>query len=134
MKESKELSEEKETQSDSGKVQGQKARPATSINISGFDLVKTCSGCPEQYDVYLGVNQVGYLRLRHGYFRADVPSCGGKTVYQAHPSGDGYFMDWERAGYLNAAVAAIAAELQATSVPSAPKSDDASGVSKEETI
>ena len=44
-----------------------------------FRLEMTCFACPEQYDVYLEDEKVGYLRLRHGHFRCDVPDCGGKS-------------------------------------------------------
>lgn len=67
-------------------------------------LVKTCGACPEQYDVFLGDDQIGYLRLRHGTFRADYR---GGTVYVGHPDGDGIFTDSERHEYLNAACHAI---------------------------
>lgn len=42
-----------------------------------FILEQTCYAYPEQYDVFLDGKQVGYLRLRHGYFRCDYPNCGG---------------------------------------------------------
>ena len=77
------------------------------INVGGCFLIKTCSSCPEQYDVYKGKVQIGYLRLRHGAFRADYPDCGGETVYEASPKGDGEFEDDERDGYLATAVAAL---------------------------
>lgn len=80
--------------------------------IDGYRLELTCGACPEQYDVYRGPLQVGYLRLRHGEFRADVPDCGGETVYEAEPEGDGEFTDTERDGYLRAAVAAIDAAFK----------------------
>jgi hypothetical protein len=70
--------------------------------------VLTCFACPEQYDVFDGRGEkVGYLRLRHGWFRADVPCCGGETVYEAEPNGDGIFDEDERYGYLSEAVAEI---------------------------
>lgn len=37
----------------------------------GLRLGRTCYACPEQYDLKLGDRCVGYLRLRHGHFRAD---------------------------------------------------------------
>lgn len=77
--------------------------------IDGIKLVLTCGACPEQYnafDVQTG-KQVGYLRLRHGGFRVDVPDCGGRTVYAAEPNGDGMFDDGERYYYLREAVRAI---------------------------
>lgn len=77
------------------------------INVEGCFLIKTCSACPEQYDVYKGMRQIGYLRLRHGWFRAEYPECGGETVYEASPKGDGEFEDDERDRYLKEAVGAL---------------------------
>lgn len=45
--------------------------------------------------------------MRHGYFRADVPECGSKTVYESYPKGDGMFEDDERQQELTNAVLAI---------------------------
>ncbi len=70
-------------------------------------LVKTCWACPEQYDAFLGVERVGYLRMRHGVFRVDVPECGGRTIYEALPYGDGAFDEDERDYFLRFAVDAI---------------------------
>lgn len=70
-------------------------------------LEQTCSACPEQYEAFIGDEQVGYLRLRHGHFRVDVPDCGGETIYEADPDGDGSFTDEERDGYLAKAKEAI---------------------------
>lgn len=69
-----------------------------------IELVQTCGACPEQYDAYLNGQNVGYLRLRHGFFYAQ---CNGETVYEAHPRGDGCFDSEERTFYLNRAVEAI---------------------------
>lgn len=78
--------------------------------IDGYFLQRTSTACPEQYDVLNEDNeQVGYLRLRHGSFRADVPDCGGETVYMSNPRGDGMFEDYERMTELTNAVRAIAA-------------------------
>lgn len=71
-------------------------------------LVKTCDACPEQYDAFDEYgNRVGYLRLRHGHFRVDVPDVGGQTVYEIETEGDGEFEDDERMFCLRAAVGAI---------------------------
>ena len=40
-----------------------------------FIVEMTCFACPEQYDVFLDGEQVGYLRLKHGVFRCDYPAC-----------------------------------------------------------
>lgn len=81
----------------------------------------TCGACPEQYDAFLEGAQVGYLRLRHGDFRVDFPECGGETIYEASPQGDGAFEDDERDYYLKFAVDAIHKKLAgALEQPEAP--------------
>lgn len=78
--------------------------------IDGLKLVCTCGACPEQYDVFDAEGkQVGYLRLRHGWFRADVPDAGGETVHESYPRGDGIFADDERMAHLTEAVKKIKA-------------------------
>ena len=87
---------------------GQLSNPGATVDIDGLKLVCTCGACPEQYDVFDATgNKVGYLRLRHGFFRADYPDCLEETVYEAHPRGDGIFEPDEREMYLKAAVAAL---------------------------
>ena len=57
--------------------------------------------------------QVGYLRLRHGWFTADMPDSGGETIYEAQPNGDGIFTDEnERDRYLNEACGVIARHVR----------------------
>jgi len=76
--------------------------------ILGYRLVCTCVACPEQYDVFDAAGaKVGYLRLRHGIFRADVPDVFGETVYSSRPHGDGTFRPEEREIELQNAIAAI---------------------------
>lgn len=90
-------------------LQGNTAWPADRV-ILGYQLQCTCPACPEQYDVFTSDGQkIGYLRLRHGYFRADVPSCGGETIYNSNVKGDGMFDDAERVPELTKAVEAIQA-------------------------
>lgn len=67
----------------------------------------TCGACPEQYDVFLGEEQVGYVRLRHGFMAVACPDYGGKTVYEANPKGDGCFDADERDYFLRHAAKAI---------------------------
>lgn len=73
------------------------------INIKGLRFVLTCGSCPEQYDVYRGNRQVGYVRLRHSVIRADYPTCAGETVFRS-PYGNsdtGMFLnDEDRMEYL----------------------------------
>lgn len=78
--------------------------------LLGCKLHRTCFACPEQYDVELDGVHIGYLRLRHGTFRADYPDCGGETVYVAEPQGDGVFEDDEREHYLTEAVQKLLAK------------------------
>ena len=82
--------------------------PEVSTLAAEIDLRMTCGACPEQYDAYIGELQVGYLRLRHGAFRVDVPQCGGEVAYAAYPEGDGCFTDSDQDHYLNEAKRAIA--------------------------
>ena len=70
-------------------------------------LVCTCGACPEQYDVYIDGEEIGYMRLRHGWFYAEYR---GETVYEASPNGDGMFESDERDKYLNQACYFILAE------------------------
>ena len=78
------------------------------ILIDGYKLEQTCFACPEQYDVFDKENNyVGYLRLRHGKFRADYPCCGGETVYESSAKGDGIFNPEERMPELTKAVQAL---------------------------
>ena len=77
------------------------------VRASDIELKRTCYACPEQYDAFLGGRQVGYLRLRHGYFSVDVPDAGGDTIYDADigpVGGDiGIFTEEEREPQLWAA-------------------------------
>lgn len=77
-----------------------------------FILEMTCFACPEQYDVYLENEKVGYLRLRNGRFRCEVPDCNGVTVFDAYTLGDGIFETQERDPMLRKALAALAEELE----------------------
>lgn len=77
------------------------------IMIHGYRLEKTCSACPEQYDVFANDQQVAYFRLRHGHFYAACPDVGGDIVYEADPKGDGLFDDEERVKYLTEAILAV---------------------------
>lgn len=80
--------------------------------LSKIELTLTCDGCPEQYDAFLDGKQVGYLRLRHGWFRVDFPDCGGETIYESGDMrGDGSFYEDEREYFLNEAKIAIAKRM-----------------------
>lgn len=74
-----------------------------------LNLVMTCTSCPEQYYAYLGNQRVGYLRLRHGYFYAQLMDAHATTVYSTEDiDGDGSFAsDEERHRELTRASIAI---------------------------
>lgn len=66
---------------------------ATAVPI---ELVRTCMVMPEQYDVFRDGRQIGYLRLRHGYFRAHYPDhTADPAVYETSTRGAGSFYDDE---------------------------------------
>jgi hypothetical protein len=79
------------------------------IDIKGYKLILTCWACPEQYDVFHGKKQVGYIRLRHGAFRVDYLKCGGDTIVREElPKENGQFStDEVRLFYLTKAIDAI---------------------------
>jgi hypothetical protein len=78
---------------------------------NGLELKMTCGACPEQYEVFKEGKQVAYYRLRHGEFRVDYPECGGETIYEAEPLGDGLFEPEERLNYLTKAMRKVILKL-----------------------
>jgi hypothetical protein len=77
------------------------------MQINGYKLVQTCAMCPEQYNVFKKNQQVGYLRLRHGYFTVSCPDVNGTEVHFDMSCGYNSFMDDERDFHLTNAVKAI---------------------------
>lgn len=78
------------------------------LKVEGYTLKCVCGACPEAYDVFDEEgSQVGYLRLRHGWFRADYPVANGEIVYESRPNGDGVFEEGERMEEITKAVRAI---------------------------
>ena len=83
------------------------------FDLNQIELVMTCAACPEQYDAFYKGKQVGYLRLRHGEFRVDFPTCGDETIfYSEEMQGDGMFEDDEREHFLTEAKKAIVEKLK----------------------
>lgn len=74
-----------------------------------ISLTRTSIAAPEQYDVFRDGRQIGYLRLRHGHFRAHYPDhLAPDSVYDTGVRGDGSFYDdEERATELRAAAIAL---------------------------
>ena len=79
------------------------------LSINGYKLILECRAFPEAYDVFIDNKEIGYLRLRHGYFKAIyyLKDEDGEAVYDAEPKGDGEFDDDEREYYLNKAIEEI---------------------------
>lgn len=70
-------------------------------------LVQTCGACPEQYDVFDDAGeQVGYIRLRHGYLSVRKDGPGGDEVFGTSSfAGDGCFdRETERKFFLDIAL------------------------------
>lgn len=80
------------------------SQPGTPVPVV---LNRTCDACPEQYEVFRDERQIGYMRLRHGYFSVSYPDHGGKEVYRAQPQGDDVFEDHERDFYLEQGLIAL---------------------------
>ena len=51
-----------------------------SVVVGKLNFAVTCWAVPEQYDVYKGTRQVGYVRARGGHFRVSCPDHGGEDV------------------------------------------------------
>ncbi len=66
------------------------------VELHGLRFVLTCGACPEQYDVFLGDKQIGYVRLRHGELSVETPDCGGALVLE-HEFDDGLLGQFESA-------------------------------------
>lgn len=83
--------------------------------IQKLEFRETCSSCPEQYDVFKGGRQVGYVRLRWGTVTCDYPNCCGDTIY-SHSFNDGWkgsFSDsTEREKYLDEIATMLNARIQ----------------------
>lgn len=73
----------------------EKTEDSKTVNTVSVNLVNTCQAMPEQYDVFRGERQVGYLRLRHGHFTASYPNHYSERVYEAAVRGSGMFYDHE---------------------------------------
>ena len=58
------------------------------VGLVQTDWFLTCMACPEQYDVFIGDKQVGYVRLRGGALRAAYPDVYGEYEFNHHFLGD----------------------------------------------
>lgn len=74
-----------------------------------LELKRTCAAAPEQYELFRDGRQIGYLRLRHGFFRAHYPDHNApESVYSTGVRGGGAFYDdEERSRELRAAAVEI---------------------------
>ena len=72
--------------------------------IKGLKFICTCEACPEQYAVFDGNKEVGYVRLRWGNLRVYYPNSEGLLIYEkAFKDGfkSGFDDKKERKYYLN---------------------------------
>jgi hypothetical protein len=84
------------------------SRSGADMKISGLTLVCYGTCFPEQYAVFKGTKQVGYMRLRGGRFSVDVPDAGGEEILAGYPKcGGGMFEFNERMQWLREGVKAI---------------------------
>ena len=68
------------------------------------ELHQTCSACPEQYDMYVDGENIGYFRTRHGYFMVEYL---GRVVFESDVEGDGGFTAEERGFFLEEGIHAV---------------------------
>jgi hypothetical protein len=59
-------------------------------------LEKSSKVDPEQYDAFYQGRQVGFMRLRNGYFYVSCPDINGETIYETYPNGNQSFEYGER--------------------------------------
>lgn len=79
------------------------------MRISGLEFERTCTACPEQYDVFLDDRQVGYVRLRYGKLTVDYPDCLKERIYSTNIGGEwtGEFQSDEQRLYYLGKIAGI---------------------------
>lgn len=77
-----------------------------------FILDMTSFAAPEQYDVYLNGEQVGYLRLRNGHFTCDYPEYGKQRLVNAYINSQSRFEEQERDLMIRTALTAITQQLK----------------------
>jgi|GEM_PF-6919214 len=54
-----------------------------SITFKNLTAKQVCCGCPESYHVFDETKkQVGYLKLRGGYFSVRYPNSDGETIFE----------------------------------------------------
>lgn len=85
--------------------------PPEETRIGDYLFVLTCSACPEQYEVFVGEEQVAYLRLRCGAFTVEAPDAGDELLLLHEFDDDlkGQFAgEAERMKFLTLAAEAIA--------------------------
>lgn len=76
------------------------------IEDRNYTLEITCNACPEQYDLCLGNEIVGYFRLRHGCFTVNETETN-ENVFTGYPIGDGIFDPDERESFLIKGIEAV---------------------------
>lgn len=98
------------------------------MQASDIRLVLTCGACPEQYDALDDKGrEIGYLRLRWGYFSVVVPDVMGELVYSHEWPDDemkgSFDSEDERQQHLTAAREAIYQHYVAKWSPAPPRAE-----------
>lgn len=70
------------------------------------ELHQTCSASPEQYDMYVNGENIGYFRTRHGYFTVEY-LLNGTQVFESDIKGDSGFDSEERDFFLEEGIKAV---------------------------
>ena len=55
---------------------------STHVQDARLDWFLTCMDSPEQYDVFIGDKQVGYVRLRGSMLRAAYPDVDSNYIFE----------------------------------------------------
>jgi len=70
-----------------------------------YTMVKSCSECPEQYEMFYKGKRAGYIRVRFSIFILQYPDAlGSLLIHDDSISGYGSFTDNERHEALNLSV------------------------------
>lgn len=72
------------------------------------ELHQTCSASPEQYDMYVDGENIGYFRIRHGCFIVEY-LLNETQVFESVIKGDGGFDSDERDFFLKEGIKAVLA-------------------------
>lgn len=82
-------------------------KQSTTLNVNNYALIQTWHSAPEQYEVFKGGKNVGYLRLKYGTLRVFYPGVTGNQIASFETKGYSSFEEEEKTEFLEKAVAEI---------------------------